>query len=93
MVGEEGRQKDGGGGGGDGGGEGDRDGEGGGDARGDLMRSIFNGYIIGPHHHRRDGVTPRRREGRQTMEYGGRADDDVFYLEALKCLEKLLNCF
>ena len=64
------------------GGEGDRDGKGGGHSRGDLMRSIFNGYIVGPHHCRPDGVTPRRREGRQTMECGGRADDDVFYLEA-----------
>ena len=80
-------------GGGGGGGEGDRDSEGGGDGRGDLMISIFNGYVVGPHHGRRDRVTPRWREGRQTMECGGRADDDVFYLEALKCFEKLLNCF
>ena len=89
----EGRQKDGGGGGDDGNGEDDRDGEGGGDGKGDLMRSIFNGYIVVPHHRPRDGVTPRRREGRQTMECGGRADDDVFYLEVLICYQKLLNGF
>ena len=53
------------------------------------MRSIFYGYVVSPHHRRRDGVTPRRREGQKTMECGGRADDDVFYLKALKCFVKL----
>ena len=57
------------------------------------MRSIFNGYVIVPHHRRRDGVTPRWREGRKTMECGGRADGDIFYLEALICYQKFLNSF
>ena len=57
------------------------------------MRSIFDSYVVGPRHRCRDGVTPRRREGRQMMECGGRANDDVFYLKALNCYHKLLNCF
>ena len=89
---EAGRHQRRGGGGDSGGGEGDRDDEGGRDGRGDLMRSIFNGHVV-PHYHRRDGVTHRRREGRQTIECGGRTDNDVFYLEALICYQKLLNCF